>query len=146
MKTPCTITKFLLFNLVFVVLSLSVWSQSNSFASAYESKTIFQYGNSYLLNKQKVRYKELEGLLTKYDASGSEYKQYHRLSSQSGLLALLMLGCYITAATQANKNEHLAAGLFAAGAIANIIAIPISGSARKHMQKAVWFYNRDVLR
>lgn len=131
--------------IVFLALSVCALGQIDSFASAYEQKTIFQYGERYTLNGQKLKFKEMENYLTKFNPSGSEYKQYKKFSTRAGFFSIAMIGSYIAALTQIDKNNKLAAGLMITGFAANLIAIPISTKARKHLQKSVWFYNRDIL-
>ena len=136
--------KFIL--LLTCLYSSIAFAQDSTFAAKYESKTLYLYGNNnYVLTGEKLSAKQLAEELKKYQMTSELYLLSERKNGAGGLLFLGTIGCYIAAFSQMEKNKELAWAFGIAGFTANIVAIPFFNKGQKHLQKAVWLYNKEAL-
>ncbi len=137
------------FNLIafvfFIFLSSSVHSQDSSALKKFEQRTIFQFGNRYWINEKPLRFKELKVELNKFNDASAEYHSFRKISKVSTLLSLGALIMEGTAIAISKHNKGLSNGLFIASGASLLISLPIAISARNHLQKAVWRYNKNVM-
>jgi len=143
-KANHMITKVLFFSLL-LFLNIKSFSQDSSSVKKFEQRTLFQFGNRYEINGQKLKYGQLKAALNKFDDASLEYNLFHKRSVASGMLGLGGLIMEGIAFAVYKNNHQLANGLLIAAVSAFAISIPISISGKKHFQKSVWLYNRNVM-
>ncbi|MET0300184.1 MAG: hypothetical protein ABW036_10495, partial [Flavitalea sp.] len=133
--------KMLLSTLTFLILTTALYAQNNPSSSDYERKTIYEYGSRFILDGTKLKSKELQDNLFRFEPSKIEYIQSKRNGRTAGFLIITTLACYATAITQLDKKPGLAAGFAITGFTANIVALPFTTKARKQLQKSIWLFN-----
>jgi hypothetical protein len=130
--------------LLMLCLYTNSFSQKTSLQQ-YDSLTIQHYGDRYMINNMVIKKNRLEPILAKYDVSNNELNLSKKYASTAGWLGLATIGFTIAGITQINKSDALAYGFVGAGLVANFISIPIQLNSKRHLDKAIWLYNRSVL-
>lgn len=131
--------------LTLLLLKLHSYSQDTSCVKKFEQRTLYQYRNGYEINGQKLKHRQLKTSLNKFNDASAEYNSFHKKTVVSGILSLGSLIMEGIGAAIAKNNKGVANGLFISGLAALAISLPISISARNHLQKSVWLYNRNVM-
>lgn len=115
-------------------------------AGLYDENVIYLYGeNRYFKNGETFKLKKLDAEFQYSNNGYREYLKYQKKAVQGNRLMLFTLAAYVVAATQIRKNNVLAAGLGIAGFSANLVAIPVFGKSKKHLQRSVWLRNKDEI-
>jgi len=135
----------LFFFLTLLLLNLPSHSQDSSALKKFEQRTIFQFNNRYWINEKPLKFKELKVELNKFNDASAEYHSFRKISKVSTLLSLGALIMEGTAIAISKNNKGLSNGLFIASGASLLISLPIAISARYHLQKAVWRYNKNVM-
>ena len=126
---------------------LTCAQDSSTVLNKYDQRTIYQYGNKYMLNENLVNAKYLGDYLSKFDKSSLHFSQYKKLNRKAAIYRLLSLGVYVAGLSLIGRNNDLALAGVGTGLLLNFsTAMPLSNTARKHLQKSIWLYNREVLR
>jgi hypothetical protein len=130
--------------LIFCVFHFTAFSQ-DSCAKKFVERTLFLYGNRYQINGKPLKFKELKVELNKFADAAEEYRQFHKGSTIAGIISLGALIAELTGALVYKNNHALGNGLMIGAGVSVLVSMPISITARNHLQKSVWRYNKDVM-
>ena len=120
---------------------------SSTIISKYDQRTIYQYGKKYILNENPLKTRHLSDYLTKFNKSSVDFSRYKKLNRKAAAYGLLSLVLYVKGLSLIDTNNDLALGFAGTGLLLGFsTAVPISNRARKHLQRSIWLYNREVIR
>ncbi len=126
----------------------SAFCQEKNVGELYTKNVITFYGqNGFMRNNQRLGLSDVKPLLKTFPASELEYKQYHKnrtLSLAFFIPAAVSGVLYFTQYDSNNNSTHPAGfGLATIGFL--VTATIFDQQAKKHLQKSVYLYNRDIL-
>jgi hypothetical protein len=82
----------------------------------------------------------------------AEYKLYKKNETKTDILLLTSLGLFVTGGilyygnpTETEKHPAVVFTLLGAGFTAEIVSGIFERKARRHFQKALWVYNKEVM-
>ena len=138
---------FILFNLLFL-LSCSQLSAQNQDSVAikkyYEENAILWLGwTKYIKNNQSFPLKNLEKEIVFSPDAIHEFSKYRRYRTYLNISAIVGGGLYLSALVA--KDREVKLGMFAGSLVALSFSIPFSLNTSKHLSRAVWLHNRDIL-
>ena len=141
--------KNLLFLLaIFAFIYSDIYGQTT--IEKYENKSIYLHGNKYVKGGKKYPLGFLgmrlgEELEVSLDAV-IEWKKYKKSMVHS--FVALMAGAVAAGVGSVvyRENKDLGVGLVIGGYGAVFYGVPLSIQSQRSMHKAVWLYNRDILR
>ncbi len=133
---------------IITILSVSATCQDKKIGDLYTKNVITFYGqNGFMRNNQRLVFNEVKPLLKSFPASGLEYKQYHKnrtLSFAFFIPAVVSGVLYFTKRDNNNYNTYPAGyGIASIGFL--VTTSVFDQQAKKHLQRSVYLYNRDIL-
>jgi hypothetical protein len=136
--------------------SLSSKSQAinacDSLIKVYEKSSILLQDRKYVINGESFKMgfgqSKIGKVLKKSPMAYAEFELFKKLKIKATAFELLGLSAAATSLIFINKNtdQALYTGLTIVGIGCLSVAIPIRGKSKKHFQRAVWIYNRDLLK
>ena len=133
------------FLVAFMLLSFVNFAQSK-LAYAYDHEVLSFYGeNRFMRNGEILKRKQIEPLLRNCTASSGEYKAYKKHRRIAAALQIGMGVFYASTIGLAAFNTGAALGTFGLGFGASVAALPMRLEAKKHLQSAVFLYNKQVV-
>ena len=147
MNKPSTsnFMKILSFFFLLVGISLSAQSQDSlEFKKYYEQNAILWTGwTKYYKNNKAYPLKDLRKEITFSAEAQNELALYRRNRTFLTIGMITTAGLLISSALV--ENQDLRIRLATASVVTATISLPFSFSTSKHLGKAIWFHNRDVL-
>lgn len=119
-------------------------AQDTSCLKMFESKTIRQEGNSFIINDKTVQFSEVKLLLQNSDVSKNDFLIYKKARSKSKILLISSTVLVGSAILLRNSNKKLAIGLAIGGLVSQYISIPITLGSKKHLDRSIYGYNKSV--
>lgn len=125
-----------------LALSHLSYSQEVDFDSLYEASTIMYRGNRLMFQGEKYSFKEFN----RFESSSLEYDLHKKNNRRSTILSYgglaMFMGCLATIKGPKGLSETLLITSYASGGTSIYFRI----KSTKHLQKAVWLYNRDAIK
>lgn len=110
----------------------------------YEENAILWLGwTKYIKNNQSFPLKNLEKEIIFSPDAIHEFSLYRRNRTYLNVSAIVGGGLYLSALVV--KDREVKLGLFAGSLVAFSFSIPLSLNTSKHLSRAVWLHNRDIL-
>ncbi len=132
-----------------LLLALSTFfmqAQTEDLRTVYNREVITLLTNQrFIVGEKTVSRKVIRDRLMKYPESAVEYKFFQKNQKISNVLGWSSLGIYLGSFVLLNSNESAAAGTFIGGVAVAIAGLPFSLKAQRHLLRAVYIYNREVL-
>ncbi|MEO6130786.1 MAG: hypothetical protein ABIQ02_02980 [Saprospiraceae bacterium] len=143
MKTIVLLT-FSIFNLF--LLPGDSFAQNEKFKELY-TKNVISYGyDGFIRNDVRLKYREVSPLLLSYPESAAEFNIYKKKHKIANLFLIPALVTFLAPITGIAKNDNgLGIGLWTASLCLSSTASIFNQEGKKHMQRSVWLYNRDIL-
>jgi hypothetical protein len=144
--------KYLLILFAVTVLFQYSSAQDTLAAKKYEERTIQPYRSHFLVNGKRYEKYELKTLFNQYPVPAAEIKLYHKNETRNDIFSLSSLGLIVASGIiffsnpeEAERHPALVFTLYGAGLTSSVISGVFRGKARKHFQKALWVYNKEVM-
>lgn len=120
-------------------------AQNLKLEEKYEERTVFLYGNQYMMAGEKLPKRSLPILLSEFPDSRSEYQLSRKWGTIGRIISLISvtLPLYGLYQYRQNNKDILPYGIASIGAA--YLSIPFTVKGKKHLHKSVWLYNRNVL-
>ena len=139
-------TVFLFVCFLFLGLSYAMAQNQDSVAikKFYEENTIYWNGSTkYIKNFQSYPLRTLKQEIQFSPDAIHEYKEYR--SDYNIARATLLASSVLLVSGILVKDHEVKLGLLSCSIITATISIPFSLNANKHLGRAIWLHNRDVL-
>jgi hypothetical protein len=153
MKIP-NFLLLVLFSTYFFTFSAKsqVNSTRDSLIKAYEQGSIMFQNSRYVINgesyKMGFRERKIGDILINNPTAYTEFELFKKVQNKANVLNAVGLGAAIVSLLLVNRDtdQGLFTGLTVAGIGCLGVSIPMIGKSRKHFQKSIWIYNRDLLK
>jgi hypothetical protein len=122
-------------------------AQAEDLKTFYDREAISFFGDArFLKNRQELSRKQVRPFLLKYEESARAYKLFSKNKKIGNAIVVPAAGLYFGSIFFAlPKSQKLAFwGLIGSAAIV-CISIPFHNDAKKHLQRSVHLYNREIL-
>jgi hypothetical protein len=120
-------------------------AQDENLAKKYEQKTVFLYGSQYMLDGERLPTSGLKIILSKYTDSKDEYISARKWTTIGQVLSLASVGMSFYSLSQIRTNTRNSRNFFLASIVTTYVSMPFLKKGKKHLQKSVWLYNKNVL-
>lgn len=110
----------------------------------YKTKTM-RIGNGITIDGYRVGRTEVQNLMVISPEASSYYKLYLKNNKPGTILPFIGLAASISGIIIQKNNRTSGLILVLSGSTINAVASIFRGIANRHLQNAVWTYNRDVL-
>ncbi|MEQ8304836.1 MAG: hypothetical protein RIB47_15685 [Cyclobacteriaceae bacterium] len=137
--------KTLSFALLLVGISVNAQSQDSlEFKNYYEQNAILWTGwTKYYKNNQAYPLKDLRKEIVFSTEAQNELALYRRNRTFLDISMIAAAGLLVSSLIV--EKQELRIGLATASIVTATISLPFSFSTSRHLSKAIWFHNRDVL-
>lgn len=137
----------ILFNLLFLLAFSQLAAQNQDSVAIkkyYEENAILWLGwTKYIKNNQSFPLKNLEKEIIFSPDATHEFSRYKRNRTYLSISAFVGSGLYLSALLA--KDREVKLGMFAGSLVAFSFSIPLSFNTSKHLSRAIWLHNRDIL-
>ncbi len=138
---------FLLLSLLYLMAFSQLAAQNQDSVAIkkyYEENAIIWLGwTKYIKNNQTFPLKNLEKEIIFSPDAIHEFSKYRRYRTYLTISAIVGGGLYLSALVA--KDREVKLGMFAGSLVALSFSIPFSFDTSKHLSRAVWLHNRDIL-
>jgi hypothetical protein len=138
---------FILFNLLVLPAFSRLCAQNRDSVAIkkyYEENTILWLGwTNYIKNNKSFPLKNLRKEIIFSPEAVHELSEYKR--NRTYLTASTAVGIGLTFSALLVKDREVKLGMMAGGVVALTLSIPFSLRAGKHLSRAIWLHNRDIL-
>jgi hypothetical protein len=134
--------------LVIFIGGFTLQAQKNNeeIRQIYDSSAIFQFSESgFSLNGKPLKSKQLKALLLSYPESATEYKSFRKKRRLATIFLVTGSVAYLSSFFILPQNPELALGTLGLSGVGVLGSLPYAIKSRRHLQKAVWIYNRSIL-
>ena len=140
-------TKATCFVIALIISTSCLAQDSASFKRKYDALTIYEDVWGHRLNGQRITQRELMKRLLGNEDSQFDARKWRQARLVTGIASAVAAGSLLYATTTRSDGNDDRTIIF--GGIAFLVqagvSFPFSIKARRHQQRAVWLYNRDVL-
>lgn len=120
--------------------------QDERIKEVYTRNVISFYGeNQFMRNNQVLRYKEVVPLLKSFPPSELEYSISHKKTTIADILLIPIAASIVLFVTESNRQNDIVYGYAIVGAGFLTTRRMFLDNGKKHLQKSVWLYNRDIM-
>ena len=132
--------------LLFIMLPEGMEAQPEDLRTYYDREAISFFGDSrFLKNRQELSRKQVKPLLMSYEESARAYRLFSKTKKIGNALLIPAAGLYVGSFFVLPNNQKAAFwGLVGSVAVV-CISIPFQNDAKKHLQRSVHMYNREIL-
>jgi hypothetical protein len=142
----------------FIILFISFSAKSqivntpDSLIKAYEQGSIMLQNTNYVINgesyKMGFRERKIGETLKTNPMANAEFELFKKGQNKANVWNTVGLLAGLSSLLLVNQNtdKGLYTGLTVMGVGCLAVSIPMIGKSRKHFQKSVWIYNRDLLK
>jgi hypothetical protein len=141
------------FNTLFFTFSglSQVNNTCDSLIKAYEKGSIMLQDRKYVINGESFKMgfgqRKIGEALKKNPIAYTEFELFKKKQTKGMLYSLIGGGATIASIlTNKNSDKTLSTGLSIVGIGFLAVSFPITSKSKKHFNKAIWLYNRDVLK
>ncbi len=135
---------FILFFALLFCFSAKAQMNIDSMRQQYKTKTM-RIGNGITIDGYRVEKTEVQNLMVLSPEASSYYKMYLKNNKPGTILPFIGLAASISGIIIQKNNRTSGLILVLSGSTINAVASIFRGIANRHLQNAVWTYNRDVL-
>lgn len=135
---------FTLFIALLICISVSAQLNIDSIRQQYKTKTMM-VGNGIVIDGYRIGKTEVQNLMVISPEASSYYKLYLKNNKPGTILPFIGLAASISGIIIQKNNRTSGLILVLSGSTINAVASIFRGIANRHLQNAVWTYNRDVL-
>ena len=124
----------------------------DSLIKAYEQGSIMLQNSRYIINGESYKMgfgkRKIGETLKSSTMAYTEFELFKKSQNRFNVLNAVGLGAAIASVFFVNQNtdQGLYVGLTVVSLGCLVVSIPLQGKSTKHFKKAVWLYNRDVLK
>ena len=138
---------FLLLSLLYLMAFSQLAAQNQDSVAIkkyYEENAILWLGwTKYIKNNQTFPLKNLEKEIIFSPDAIHEFSKYRRYRTYLTISAIVGGGLYLSALVA--KDREVKLGMFAGSLVALSFSVSFSFDTSKHLNRAIWFHNRDIL-
>ena len=132
--------------LIFTVHIIFLQAQDSLCLKKFEQRTLFDFGDGFQINGRGIGNKELKSLLNKYSDASAEFLLYWKKRRVSKIAVWGTVSLAIAGSIIHKSNKALGDAFMIAGTSLFVIDFPLFLlSGKKHFQKSVWLYNKNVM-
>lgn len=130
----------------FLLLIAGAGKAQTSFEESYNREVIGYYGDNKFIKDGKVmKRSEVRLLLMKYTDSAAEYQKFQKNRRIGNALAVVSLGFFTGSLILLGDNPDAAVATLIGSVGLDFATLPFTMKATRHLQQALYVYNRQVL-
>lgn len=135
---------FTLFVALLICVSVSAQLNIDSLRQQYKAKTMM-IGNGIIIDGYRVGRTEVQNLMVISPEASNYYKLYLKNNKTGTILPFIGLAASISGIFVQKNNRTAGVIMVLSGSTISAVGSVFRTIANRHLQNAVWTYNRDVL-